>query len=140
MGESDVGKAERLSRARAVLMGLAALVLPFNLWLQFGDPAYVTAGGRAASWIVLIALWLFVLGTGGALRVRTRVQALINDELSLQNRSRALATGFYAAMLAALATFAAQWWWPIAAGDALKIVTAAALSAALLRYAWLEWR
>jgi hypothetical protein len=137
---TDIEKAERMGRARALIMALAATVLIFNVWLQFGDAQYASAGGRGASWLVVIGLWLFILWNGGGLRPGGRVRALLNDELSLQNRSRALALGFYAAVLLALACYVGEWLTPIAAGDALKIVSAGAISAALLRYAWLEWR
>jgi hypothetical protein len=53
--------------------------------------------------------------------------------LSLQNRSRALALGFYAAVLGSLLLYVAQWYTPIGAGDALKIVSAGPLAVALLR-------
>ena len=98
------------------------------------------AGPRGGSWLVLIGLWTLILWNGGGVQPRGRIRALLNDELSLQNRSRALALGFYAAILLALACYVANWRQPIAAGDALKIVSAGAISAALLRYAWLEWR
>jgi protein-S-isoprenylcysteine O-methyltransferase Ste14 len=140
MTANDIEKAEGLSRARAVLMAIAALVLAINLAIQFGKPAYVSSDVRGASWIVVIGLWTFMLWNGGGLRPAGRMKALLNDELSLQNRARALAAGFYAAMLVSLGLFVAQWFVPISTGDALKSVSAAALCAALLRYAWLEWR
>jgi hypothetical protein len=137
---TDIEKAERMSRGRAALMALAAAVLVLNIAIQYGHAEYASAGPRGGSWLVLIGLWIFILWNGGGLRPRGRVRALLNDELSLQNRSRALALGFYAAVGLALLLFVAEWLRPIAAGDALKIVSAGAVSAALLRYAWLEWR
>jgi protein-S-isoprenylcysteine O-methyltransferase Ste14 len=140
MNANDIEKAERMSRGRAAIMALAALVLVINLVLQYGNPAYVSADPRGASWIVVIGLWLFILWNGGGLRLKGNMRALLNDELSLQNRARALSTGFYAAVLGALVLFAVEWRVPVGAGDALKLVSGGALAAALLRYAWLEWR
>jgi len=137
---TDIEKAERMSRGRAAVMALAGLVLAINVTIQYGDVAYASAGPRGGSWLVLIGLWTFILWNGGGLQPRGRMRALLNDELSLQNRGRALALGFYAAVLLALACYVANWWQPIATGDALKIVSAGAIAAALLRYAWLEWR
>jgi len=88
----------------------------------------------------VIGLWLFILWNGGGLRLKGNMRALLNDELSLQNRARALSTGFYVAVLGALILFATEWRVPVGAGDALKLVSGSALAAALLRYAWLEWR
>lgn len=137
---TDIEKVERMSRGRAAIMTLAAAVLILNVVIQYGEPEYAAAGPRGGSWLVLIGLWTFILWNGGGLQPRGRLRALLNDELSLQNRARALSLGFYAAILLALACYIANWRQSIAAGDALKIVSAGAISAALLRYAWLEWR
>jgi hypothetical protein len=137
---TDIEKAERMSRARAAVMTLAAAVLVLNVVIQYGDAEYASAGPRGGSWLVVIGLWTLILWNGGGLQPRGRIRALLNDELSLQNRGRALSLAFYAAVLLALALYVANWWQPIATGDALKIVSAGAISAALLRYAWLEWR
>ncbi|MEA3049632.1 MAG: hypothetical protein QOG84_1468 [Sphingomonadales bacterium] len=140
MNANDIEKAERLSRGRAAIMALAAFVLVVHLVLQYGNPAYVSADPRGASWLLVIGLWLFILWNGGGLRLKGNMRALLNDELSLQNRARALSTGFYVAVLGALILYALEWRIAIGAGDALKLVSAGALAAALLRYAWLEWR
>jgi hypothetical protein len=137
--DSTVENAERASRGRAILMAIAGTVLPLNAMLQYGDPHYVQPGVRGGSWILLIALWMFILANGGGLRLRGRMRALLNDELSLRNRSRGVAAGFYAMLLAGLALYVATWRVEIVAGDAIKLVTAAGLSAALLVYARLEW-
>ena len=140
MTRNDIRLAEHTARARAIIMAIAALVLLLNLWLQFGDPAYVSANARGGSWIVVIGIWLFLLWNGGGLNRNPAVCAIINDELSLSNRSRAIAAGFYAAIVAGLAAYVAQWWYAISAGDALKIVTAIPMAVALARFSWLEWR
>jgi hypothetical protein len=140
MTTNDVERAERLSRARALLMAIAAAVLIINIVIQYGKPAYVSSDVRGASWLVVIGLWLFMLWNGGGLRPIGRIRALLNDELSLRNRARALAFGFYTAVGAALLLYVAEWYTPIAAGDALKIVSGGGVAAALACYAWLEWR
>lgn len=131
--------AERASRGRAILMAIAAVVLLINAAIQWGNPHYVEPGVRGGSWILLIALWMFILANGGGLRLRGRMRALLNDELSLRNRSRALTTGFYLMLAAGLAVYVATWRIEIAAADAVKLVMAVGLSTALLVYAWLEW-
>jgi hypothetical protein len=68
------------------------------------------------------------------------MRELLNDELSLQNRARALAAGFYATLATALAVYMAAWRVEIVTGDAIRLVTAAGLSTALFVYAWLEWK
>jgi hypothetical protein len=137
---TDIEKVERMSRGRAAVMALAAAVLVLNVAIQYGHAEYASAGPRGGSWLVLIGLWTFILWNGGGLRPTGRIRALLNDELSLQNRGRALALGFYAAIVLALALYVTEWFVPVVAGDALKIVSAGAVSSALLSYAWLEWR
>jgi hypothetical protein len=140
MDTNEIERAEGLSRARALLMAIAAAVLLINAVIQYGQPVYAGSGVRGASWLVVVGLWMFILWNGGGLRLRGRMRTLLNDELSLQNRGRALAAGFYASLAAGLGVYVVNWSSPVATGDALKIVTAAGLCAALLRYAWLEWR
>ena len=137
--EVTIEGAERASRGRAILMAVAAAVLLLGAILQIGDPDYARPGVRGASWILLVGLWMVLLANGGGLRLRGRMRALLNDELSLRNRARALAAGFYVTLAAGLAVYVAGWQVEIATGDAIKLVTAAGLATALFVYAWLEW-
>ena len=136
----SVEGAERASRGRAILMAIAGAVLLLNAGLQFANPHYVEPNVRGGSWLLLIGLWAFIFANGGGLRLRGRMRQLLNDELSLRNRGRAVEIGFYAMLAAALAVYVATWRIEIVAGDAIKLVTAAGLSTALLVYAWMEWR
>ncbi|HET9640455.1 MAG TPA: hypothetical protein VFP12_14745 [Allosphingosinicella sp.] len=137
--DATVESAERASRGRAALMAIAAAVLLLNAALQIGDPDYVRPGIRGGSWVVLVGLWMLILANGGGLRLRGRMRELLNDELSLRNRARAVAAGFYVALAAALAVYLATWRVEIVAGDAIKLISAAGLATALSVYAWLEW-
>jgi hypothetical protein len=139
MSNVTVESAERASRGRAIIMAIAAAVLLLNVFLQFGNPHYVQPNWRGGSWLLIIGLWMIILANGGGLRLRGRMRALLNDELSLRNRSKALAAGFYMALTVGLAVYVATWRVEIAAGDAIKLIIAAALATALAVYAWLEW-
>ena len=137
---TEVERADRMSRAGVYIKALAGAVLLLNVYLQYGDAEYAAAGPRGGSWLFIIGLWMVILWTGGGLMLNRRLRSLLNDELSLQNRSRSLAFGFYAALALAMLVYVANWYVPVTTGDAMKIVSAGALSAALLCYAWLEWR
>ncbi|HEU0098626.1 MAG TPA: hypothetical protein VFQ67_07605 [Allosphingosinicella sp.] len=137
--DATVESAERASRGRAIIMAIAAAVLLISAAIQYGDPHYVEPGIRSGSWIVVVGLWMFILARGGGLRMSGRMRELLNDELSLRNRSRAIAAGFYVALGAALLLYLAAWRVEIAAGDAIKLISAAGLATALFVYAWLEW-
>jgi hypothetical protein len=138
--EASVEGAERASRTRAAVMAIAAVVLLVNAAIQIGDPDYAKPGVRSGSWVVVAGLWMFLLANGGGLRLSGRMRALLNDELSLRNRARAVAVGFYTTLAAALAVYLATWRIELVAADSLKLVSAAGLATALLVYAWLEWR
>ena len=138
--DSSVEKAERASAARASLMAVGALILALNVWLQWGGSDPPRPDSRSALWILLVALWTAVLATGGGLALGKRMRALINDELSLRNRARATAMGFYAMLAAALGLYAAAWAVEIAGGDAVRLIAGAGLSTALFVYSWLERR
>lgn len=134
---SELGlKAERGARARALLMAIGALVVVAVALLRASESA---RSAETWSWIALVLLWGIVIGTGGGLAASPRLRAMMNDELSLANRARALGAGFYAALIACCALLAATRWMPVDTIDAIRIITAAALATALARYAMLEW-
>ena len=135
-----VERAERASRGRAAIMAIAALVFIINAIIDFGNPAYSTPGWRGGIWPLIVLGWLFIVASGGGLRLGGKLRELLNDELSRHNRARAMAVGFYATNIAAVLVYYASWRVPMMIGDALQLVTGIGVSAALLVYAWLEWR
>lgn len=90
-------------------------------------------------WMLLVVLWAAVLATGGGLALGRRMRALINDEMSLRNRARAVAAGFYAMLAAALGLYVLAGYAEVSGADAARAVSAAGLSTALFVYSWLEW-
>jgi hypothetical protein len=136
----NVERAERASRGRAAIMALAAIVFMINAVIEFGSPAYSSPGVRGAIWPLIVLAWLFIVASGGGLRANRKMCELLNDELSRHNRARALATGFYATNIAAVGVYYASWGVPMLIGDAIQLITGIGVSAALLAYAWLEWR
>jgi hypothetical protein len=136
----SVERAERASRGRAAIMAIAALVFMINAIIDFGNPAYSLPGWRGAIWPLIVLTWLLIVASGGGLRASRKLRELMNDELSLQNRARATAIGFYATNVAAVGVYYASWRVPMLPGDALQLVTGIGISVALIVYAWLEWR
>jgi hypothetical protein len=136
----SIERAERASRGRAAIMVLAAIVFLINAIIEFGHPAYSLPGVRGAIWPLIVLAWLAIVANGGGFRMRRELCDVMNDELSLHNRARATAIGFYATNIAAVAVYYASWKVTMLPGDALQLVTGIGISAALLVYAWLEWR
>lgn len=138
--DASVERAERASSLRAAFMAVGAFIVALNAWLQWGNANSLRPGGPSALWVLLVVAWTAVLATGGGLALGKRMRALINDELSLRNRARAIAAGFYAMLAAALALYFLAWKADVASGDAVRAIAAAGLSTALLTYSRLEQR
>jgi len=86
-----------------------------------------------------VALLVFLLGGFGMFR-GARVRALLNDETTLDNRRRALALGFWGAILAAIGMYALTFAAAISARDATRLIITIAIVLALLRFGMLENR
>ena len=141
MTASDIEKAEQVSRTRSLIMAIMAAVLLIQALLGLGDEASsMQPILRHAGWGIMILLWLIVLATGGWVRLRRDVRRLVNDEVSLANRSQALQAGFWTAMVLALAIYFGSLRWELSLHEGLRILVNLTIAAALLRYAWLELR
>ena len=139
MTASDIEKAAQVSRARSLLMAVMAVVLLILGLLGWSDQSSsMNPMLRHGSWAITILFWLIILYTGGWLRLSRSIRSVINDEVSLANRSRALQTGFWTAMLLALAIYGASLIWPISLREGMRILTDLTIAAALIHYAWLE--
>lgn len=137
---SPVDQADRNSRSRGRLMAIAAAVLLALSVFSALDPAGTTDFVRGLAWAVLILLWLAMLATGGGLLLRREVRGLMNDEVSADNRRRAIEAGFWTAMAIAIGLYFASFAWPLPVRAALGMLAEVAIAAALIRYAWLELR
>jgi hypothetical protein len=137
----DIELAERHARTRSLIMAVMAvvlLILGLLGWRE--DASSMSPMLRHAMWAITILFWLLILATGGWLKLSRDVRRLMNDEVALAHRSAALQTGFWTAMLLALALYFASLDWAISLREGLRILTDVTIAAALLRYAWLELR
>ena len=141
MSLHPVEAADRNSRNRATIMTLAAVVLlVLSTFNALDLPNARVSLVRALVWAFLVAAWLTMLATGGGLMLNRKVRGLMNDEVSSDNRRRAIETGFWVAMIGAILLYFASFAWPIGLRDGLAIQTEIAIAAALFRYAALERR
>jgi hypothetical protein len=84
---------------------------------------------------MMLGLLLLMLGIGHRV-----VDDALNDELSRAHRSRALRTGFIAAMLGAIGAYFSGFFYPQWTMLALSVVPALAIAAMATHFAVLEWR
>jgi len=136
---SDVNRAEHKSRARAICMALLAAVMTLTSTFGLDSPVNDAATFRGGSWLVTVALAIAIIATGGGLNLNRQLRALMNDELSRENRRRAVALGFYVAMLVTIVLYVVSWSVPIEVRAALRLVSGLGIAATLARYAMLEW-
>jgi hypothetical protein len=131
-----IAKAERKASARAILFYLLAAAFAASAIMGIG-PHHID---RIIVWMVLGILTALNL-TPVQQWVRPGPLAnLMNDESTRQHRGQALATGFWAAVVAALGLFAGADAIGLGAEDVARLVAAAALSTALVTFAALEQR
>ena len=122
-------------------MAVMAVILLASTVLGFGSEAStMTPAFRHGLWALMILLWLVVLATGGGLLLNRRVRSLMNDEVALANRSRAIQAGFWAAILFAIGLYFLSMQEEISVFEALRILVNFSIATALIRYAWLELR
>jgi uncharacterized iron-regulated membrane protein len=95
---------------------------------------------KVSAWLVMSAVILLALVTGGGWIYPKRVRDLANDEATQVNRLKALRTGFIAAMLACLALYFITFVEEVQVREAIHIVTTVGLTAALLSFAFMERR
>lgn len=141
MARSEHEAAERLAAARA--WGAIALGVLFILAqsASLGDPPL----GRSpvvhlAAWWAWAILLLLFLAWGAGLFGGRGLGRLVNDETTVDNRRRAMGLGFWGAIIAAGLAYAATFYEPVPARDALRLVVTFAVAPALIRFGLLERR
>ena len=137
---NEIQQAERYSRTRAALMAAMAAILAVNAFVGFRETETMGPVIRHGLWALMIALWLIILATGGWLQLSRNVRRLMNDEVALANRSRALQAGFWTAMIGGIALYFASLEWELGLREGLRILLNGTIAVALLRYARLELR
>jgi hypothetical protein len=138
----DVALADRLSRRRARLLGVLGLLFLAGQAVYFGEGRMDRAVDqvRISAWLVWAAMLLIVFAFGGGWLRGGSVRALMEDELTRQNRLRAASAGFWAAMIAAIGLYGLSLIEPLTGREAIHILLTAGVAAALLRFAQLERR
>ena len=140
---SDFEAAERLSARRTRMLPILAILLITQQAAFFTQPAAsdrTVDHVKVGAWLVLSAVILLALITGGGWIHPKRIRDLANDETTQVHRLKALRTGFIAAMLACLTLYLLTFVERVEAREAIHIVTTAGLTAALLSFAFMERR
>ena len=141
--ENAAEVAERLTRRRARIMPAFAVL--FILWqanfLSTPDmPTRLVDQVKISAWFVWALALLLLLVTGGGAFRGPEVRALMNDELTRENRRTGYTFGFWAAVGSAMGLYAVALFEPVNGREAVHIVLTAAIASALMTFGALERR
>ena len=140
---SDAEEADRLSRRRARMMLPFALIFITQQATFFSDTAddhRLVSWVHTLGWLVLGAVILAALLHGGFWFKPKAVRALMEDEITRENRHRALSLGFVLAMVTAMGLFLIDRFEPLGAPTAIHLILTMGMGAALVRFSVLERR
>jgi hypothetical protein len=137
---------ERLQRRRTRLLFMQAII--FLLWQTsfFARPLREAATARGVdhvkigAYIVWAAALVLFVATGGGYIQPKAVRRVLNDELTIDHRRRAMTAGFLASMMAAVICYFIDQFLGMPAGVAIHTILTVGVAAALLRFAMLERR
>lgn len=140
----DFARADRLGRTRArMLPALAAMLIAQQAAFIAGRwerPPRTVDTVNVGAWLILSAVLLLLLTTGGAWIQSKQVRALLNDEVTRAHRLDALRLGFIVTMVTAMALYLLSYLEAVDGREAIHLLVSGGLVAALLRFGFLERR
>jgi hypothetical protein len=137
---SDVELADRLAQRRARTAWSMGIVFVATQGFGFKGGSLDRAVDivQLVAWGIWVAILFVFLLYGGGFGRGPAVRALINDEISENNRRCALVGGFWAMLLCVVICYAASFYKPIDLRTALQVLVTVGVGAALIRFGALE--
>jgi succinate dehydrogenase hydrophobic anchor subunit len=135
----EIERAERAGkrRARVVTVAAAIFLLAFAVSQDGGRSLDLVKMLAWAGWAIVL---LIILAGGGGWILSRGVRRLMNDDVTQDNRRRALGVGFWVALAAAAILFVIDRYKPFPAQEASRLILTFAIAAALLWFGHLERR
>lgn len=139
---SNTDLADRYSKRRARLLPMLAVFFLAQQASYFSriPGERLVDQVRVGAWVVMSAVLLLVLITGGAWIRSAAVRALMNDEVTRANRASAMQFGFALAMGGAIAAYPFIDQLALNARQVIHLIVSLGLAAAVLRFGMLERR
>jgi hypothetical protein len=140
---STIDIADRMSRRRAIGLGIAALVF---LGVQLvGRPFFVdgpvsASRGKMDMWALNAVLLLVCLAIGGGLFNRTELRVLVNDEVSQMHYRTSVLAAFWVAMILGMLLYLLPQFAGLTGREAVYLLVTASVGVALLAFSWQELR
>ena len=139
--ESTIDIADRVSRRRALGVGVAALAF---LLIQLVARPFFPASGpsttRIDMWALNAVVLLLLLATGGGLFNRTQLRVLVNDEVSRLHYTSSVLGGFWTAMTLAMLLYLLPAFGGFSGREAIYLIVTASVIVSLVTFSWLELR
>ena len=136
-------RAEHLSRRRARMLPVMAMLLLIQQASFFTEHPGVDRPVdhlKISAWLVLSAVILVALWTGGSWLQPRRVRELLNDEGTRVHRTQAFRVAFLASMMGCIFLYFLTMFTHVETREAIHIILTIGLSAALISFGVLERR
>jgi hypothetical protein len=136
-------RAEHLSRRRARMLPVLAMLLLVQQGSFFTDHSGVDRPVdqlKISAWLVLSAVILLALWTGGSWLQPKRVRELLNDEATQVHRTHAFRVAFLASMMGCIFLYFLTMFTRVETREAIHIILTIGLSAALISFGVSERR
>jgi len=136
-------RAEHLSRRRARMLPVLAILLLVQQGSFFTDHPGADRPVdqlKISAWLVLSAVILLALWTGGSWLQPKRVRELLNDETTQVHRTQAFRVAFLASMMGCIFLYFLTMFSRVETREAIHIILTIGLSAALISFGVLERR
>ena len=140
---TDMDKAERLTRRRARMMPILAIVFIAQQGIYFSQhegAARAVDQFKISAWLVLSVVLLLAVWTGGAWFRSRAVRELMNDEVTRAHRAVSFRLAFLASMTGCILVYVMTMFTRVEGRDAVHIVLTIGISVALLSFGVLERR
>jgi hypothetical protein len=143
MAESNLSaQAERLSERRARMLPILAIFYFAQQVSFFSQPVgdRLVDHFKVGAWVMLSAVLLAALVTGGFWLRKPELRAMLNDETSVAHRADALRLGFIVAMISGILLYLLYSFVPVTGREAIHVIVSFGIAAALVRFGFLERR
>jgi hypothetical protein len=141
--QTDIETADRLTRRRARMMPVLAIIFIAQQAAYFAEPdaaVRLVDHVKIAAWMLLSIVLLLALATGGFWLKPKGVRALMDDEVTRANRAEAFRLAFFTTMAAAILLYFLSLFETIEGREAVHLLTTVGIATALLRFGYLERR
>ena len=132
--------ADKLTMRRARVSTVLALFFVLSFITSIGAQPSRPGTFKLTAWLVWAASLLFFLAAGGGLLRGRTVRALMNDDVTAENRRSAMVGAFWATMLSAFLLYGLSVVVSFDAREAIRTLLTIGVAVAVLRFGMLERR